>query len=135
MHNSIYYAIIIYIIIIILLIIIKPNCIYDHINCKYKKFGYTKDKSMFPIQILSILSAIIVVVLFSLINFDDDKQLSQQTPQQILQTPQQIPQQILQISQLPQILQIPQQNIKYVITGGAYNANIPKQNVEVVFAL
>jgi hypothetical protein len=65
-NNYIFYAIIIYIIIITLLIIIKPNIIYDHDKFKFKKFGYTKDKSMFPIGILAIILAVAIIIIFSL---------------------------------------------------------------------
>ena len=64
-NNYIFYAIIIYIIIISILIITKPDCIYDHNNLKFKEFGYTKDKTMFPIGILSIFIAVVMAILFS----------------------------------------------------------------------
>lgn len=77
-NNYIFYAIIIYTIIIGLLIIIKPNIIYDHNKKKFKKFGYTNDKSMFPISILSIVIAIIITLLFSFITCSDNDNINSQ---------------------------------------------------------
>jgi hypothetical protein len=72
-NNYIFYAIIIYIIIISILIITKPDCIYDHNNSKFRQFGYTEGKTMFPIGILSIFVAVIIIILFSFIgNFDNN---------------------------------------------------------------
>jgi hypothetical protein len=71
-NNYIFYAIIIYIIIISLLIITKPNLIYNHQDNKFKRFGYTEDKSMFPISILSILIAVILTVILSLSAHSDN---------------------------------------------------------------
>jgi hypothetical protein len=71
-NNYIFYAIIIYIIIISILIITKPDCIYDHNNSKFKQFGYTKDKTMFPIGILSMFIAVIIIILFSFFGSNND---------------------------------------------------------------
>jgi hypothetical protein len=71
-NNYIFYAIIIYIIIISILIITKPDCIYDHNNSRFKQFGYTKDKTMFPIGILSIFIAVIIIILFSFLGADNN---------------------------------------------------------------
>jgi hypothetical protein len=71
-NNYIFYAIIIYIIIISILIITKPDCIYDHNNLKFRQFGYTKDKTMFPIGILSIFIAVIIIILFSFLGSNNN---------------------------------------------------------------
>lgn len=120
-NNYIFYAIIIYIIIISLLIIIKPNFIYDHDNLKFKKFGHSKDKTLFSIGILAIVLAIIVIIIFSfggkeekIDNTDKDKIiLSKDDLYKLLggnmqyNIPYQILPYILQHYQIPQIIQSP----------------------------
>jgi len=76
-NNYIFYAIIIYITTIILFIIIKPDIIYDHKNKKYKEFGYTKDKTMFPITIVAVFLAVSIIVLLSFF-YEEEKPNSQQ---------------------------------------------------------
>jgi hypothetical protein len=71
-NNYIFYAIIIYILIITILIITKPDYIYDHDNSKFKQFGYTKDKTMFPIGVLAIFIAVVIIVLFSFLKPEDN---------------------------------------------------------------
>jgi len=129
-NNYIFYAIIIYIITIILLIIIKPDLIYDHKKKKYKEFGYTKDKTMFPITIVSIFLAITIIVILS---FLYDNEQPTPTPTNIQYIPQNyqymqggnIPNvmmypQVQQVQQVPQII-YPQQipvNIQIPSSGG-----------------
>lgn len=107
-----------------MIIIIKPNFVYDHDKFRFKKFGYTKDKSIFSIETLSVIFAIIIIMIFSLIgnnkseNAESDElkfyrkifggNLMHQyipylttIPPQIIQMPQQIiqvPPQIMQLS-------------------------------------
>jgi hypothetical protein len=83
-NNYIFYAIIIYIIIISILIITKPDCIYDHNKSKFKEFGYTKDKTMFPIAILSIFIAVIIIILFSFLSPNNDDNSKNIIPQYVM---------------------------------------------------
>lgn len=68
------YAIIIYVIIMLLFVLTKPDIIYDHVNKKYKSFGYVNDannannannandKTYFPLPIIAIIIAILVAM-------------------------------------------------------------------------
>jgi predicted MFS family arabinose efflux permease len=65
--NPLYNSLLTYIFIIILLILYKPNIIYNKKSKKFKQFGVNKDSSLLPLPILSLLTAIIVYVVFSYI--------------------------------------------------------------------
>jgi hypothetical protein len=119
-NNYIFYAIIIYIIIISILIITKPNFIYDHDKSKFREFGYTKDKTIFTIGVLSVFFAVLIVILFSLIgNSNNEEEMITIPKQQYINMmnniynqqliPQIIQQQMPQIiqHQIPQIIQQP----------------------------
>ena len=101
------YAIIIYIVIIGVLIIVKPDFIYDHKGSKFRKFGYTKDETMFPISILSVFIAVAIAILFSLIGNSDNIDIHHNMmpiPHQIVQPVQTIPNIIYQPIPIQQLL-------------------------------
>lgn len=65
--NTVYYAIITYIIIIIFLFTTKPLFMYDHKNKKFKEFGFddANKKTIFSLEIVLIISAILLYIFFS----------------------------------------------------------------------
>ena len=50
-----YISIILYICLIMIVLMIKPSFIYDDKNNKYKSFGFSKNETIIPIQLLNIL--------------------------------------------------------------------------------
>jgi hypothetical protein len=50
-----YISIILYICLITIVLMIKPSFVYDDEKGKFKSFGFMKDESVVPIQLLNVL--------------------------------------------------------------------------------
>jgi hypothetical protein len=60
-------AIIVYIIIIIIISITKPIFVYDHVNKKFRDFGFGNDKTILSLPFLSLFLAIFLYLIFNMI--------------------------------------------------------------------
>lgn len=68
-NNTLYNSIIVYIIIIIIFTIKKPEFIYCHKTKKFKSFGCNEGQTIISLPILSIISAIIIYMIFYFIEY------------------------------------------------------------------
>ena len=71
--NTLYNSIIVYIIIIIIFIIKKPEFIYCHKTKKFKSFGCNDGQTVLSLPILSIISAIIIYMIFYFMEYLNEK--------------------------------------------------------------
>ena len=57
----------------ITIVILKPEFVYDHKNKQYREFGFTQEKTVFTMPVIAILLAIIMVIIFRLIQSNGKK--------------------------------------------------------------
>jgi len=62
--NPVINSIIVYILIICYLLYAKPSIIYDNKTKQYKQFGVDRGKSILPLPILAIITAILSYIVF-----------------------------------------------------------------------
>lgn len=67
-NNPLYNSLKVYIIIIVLLIYFKPSFLYDKKQKQFKSFGIDKNSTIFSLPIFSIILAIFIYFIFSLID-------------------------------------------------------------------
>lgn len=63
-ENPVYNTIIVFIVVILIIFIIKPDFTYDNEKKRFKKFGFAKNKTLFPIYIIAFIMAILLYIFF-----------------------------------------------------------------------
>lgn len=81
-----YNTIIVFSIVMILLCVMKPTIIYDYKKNEYRQFGMTGNKTLLPIHVIGLSSAIIIYVFFAHLHKKKNKntELTQTIQRQII---------------------------------------------------
>jgi len=66
--SPVFNAIIFYILIISIILLLKPSFMYDEKTNKFKSFGCNDDQTIFSFPVISIIIAIILYLIFLLID-------------------------------------------------------------------